>query len=116
MPWMLIAKGLIAGAVIVAVTSLMRLPKMERVGALVLTLPLVSILAFIALWHDQRQMDSIAKLARETLVLVPLGLPFFVPLAFAKQWGLGFYAAFALGVVLASACIGLWFWLGPKLQ
>jgi hypothetical protein len=48
-------------------------------------------------------------------VLVPLGLGFFVPFAWAKTWGLGFWPAFAAGTALASITIGLWFWLGPKL-
>jgi hypothetical protein len=51
---------------------------------------------------------------RETLILVPLGLPFFVPLAFAEGLGIRFWTAFGLGILLASGTIGLWFWLGPK--
>jgi hypothetical protein len=43
-----------------------------------------------------------------------LGLPFFVPLAFADKLRLGYWTAFGAGVVLASITIGLWFWLGPK--
>ena len=40
------------------------------------------------------------RLARETLVLVPLGLPFFIPLAFASRLGLGFWPALGAGIVL----------------
>jgi hypothetical protein len=59
-------------------------------------------------------MNGISRLARETLILVPLGLPFFVPLAFAHRLGLGFWSAFVVGVALASVTIGLWLWLGPR--
>ncbi|MHC5023246.1 MAG: hypothetical protein ACYTGG_04960 [Planctomycetota bacterium] len=111
--WMLIAKGVIAGVVVVLVTKVS--DAQPRIGALLLTLPLVSILAFLSKWHESPRMEPITALARETLVLVPLGLGFFVPFAWAKAWGLGFWAAFGLGVVLASITIGLWFWLGPKL-
>ncbi|HEX5103607.1 MAG TPA: hypothetical protein VFV87_07350 [Pirellulaceae bacterium] len=61
-----------------------------RVGAVVLTLPVVSILAFLAAWFQHRDLPAVSKLARETLVLVPLGLPCFLPLAFAERLGLGF--------------------------
>jgi len=47
-------------------------------------------------------------------VLVPLGLPFFVPLAWAGRLELNFWAAFALGLLLASISVGLWLWLGPR--
>ena len=56
-------------------------------------------------------MPAISRLARETPV--PLGLPFFVPLAYADRLGLSFRPAFAAGLVLASAVIGLWFRFGP---
>ena len=79
-----------------------------------MTLPVVSVIAFVAAWHQQHDLPAVSRLARETLVLVPLGLPFFVPLALAPRLGLGFYPAFGLGLVLASVTVGLWLWLGPQ--
>ena len=110
--WQLIVRGVIAGAVVVTASELAK--RSPRVGAVVLTLPLVSIVAFIAAWYRDRDLVSVSRLARETLVLVPLGLPFFLPLAFAHRLGLQFWTAFALGLVLAAATISLWLWLGPK--
>ena len=112
MTWMLIARGVIAGAVVVGVSVLA--DRYPRWGAFLLTLPLVSILAFVAAWQAGRDVASISRVARETLVLVPLGLPFFVPLAFAGRLGLGFWSALGLGLALASATVGLWMWLGPR--
>ena len=110
--WMLLARGIIAGAVVVGVTLLSQ--RSARLGAFLLTLPLVSILAFIASWSQRRDIAGISQVARETLVLVPLGLPFFVPLALADRLGLGFWSAFSLGLLLASITVGLWLWLGPR--
>jgi hypothetical protein len=112
--WMTLLRGVIAGAVVIGVTELAK--RSPRVGALLLTLPLVSILAFVMSWTKLRDMQTIARLARETLVLVPLGLPFFVPLAFSARLGLGFWPACVLGLALSSIAIGLWFWLGPDLS
>ena len=64
-------------------------------------------------WQQQHDLPTISCLARETLVLVPLGLPFFLPLAFAERMGRSFWSATALGLVLASFTIGAWFALGP---
>ncbi|MDA1049352.1 MAG: hypothetical protein O3C40_02590 [Planctomycetota bacterium] len=111
MIWTLV-KAIISAAVIVAVAEVSgRIP---RLGALLLTLPIVSILAFIMTWTKEGEMTTIAQLARETLVLVPLGLPFFIPFALANRTGLSFWPTFAIGVLLASITIGLWFRFGPS--
>ena len=110
--WWTITKTLIAAGIITAVSEIAN--RYARLGALLLTLPIVSILAFIFTWTGQRDLPAISRLARETLVLVPLGLPFFLPLGFAGRLGLSFWPAFLIGILLASLTIGLWFWLGPS--
>ena len=105
-------RAIIAGLVVAGVSELAG--RFPRTGALLLTLPIMSIVAFIAVWNKEQELDTVARLARETLVLVPLGLPLFVPIAFSERLGLGFWSALVAGVVLASATIGLWFWLGPQ--
>jgi hypothetical protein len=84
-----------------------------RVGALLLSLPLMSILAFLAAFLQHRDLPTVSRLAKETLILVPLGLPFFLPLAFAQRLGLEFWSALALGVFLASVTIGAWLIWAP---
>lgn len=110
--WSILLKTMISAAIIVSVSEVAN--RLPRFGALLLTLPLVSMLAFILTWTEYRELTTISRLARETLILVPLGLPFFIPLGFANRLGLGFWPAFGSGIALTSATIGLWFWLGPK--
>jgi hypothetical protein len=98
--------------IIAAVSELSR--RAPRLGALLLTLPLISVLAFGAAWFKDHDLKAVSKLARETLILVPLGLPFFVPLAYADRLGLNFWSAMIAGLILASITIGLWFAYGPK--
>jgi hypothetical protein len=112
MPWWgNLLRVAIAASVVVAVAEVSR--RYPRAGALLLSLPLVSVLAFLFAWFQHRDLPAISKLARETLVLVPLGLPFFVPLAFADRLGLTFWPAVAAGLVLASLTIVAWLLLAP---
>lgn len=106
-------RAIVAGLVVAVVSQVA--DRFPRLGALLLTLPVVIIVAFIAVWWKDQQLETISQLARETLILVPLGLPFFLPLAFSERLGLGFWGAFCLGIILASTTIGLWFAFGPKL-
>ena len=81
-------KAIISAAVIVAVAEVAG--RYPRLGALLLSLPLVSMLAFIMLWTKEGEVAPIAQLARETLVFVPLGLIFFIPFALSNRIGLSF--------------------------
>jgi hypothetical protein len=108
MGW-IVTKTLIAGLTVAAVSEVGA--RWPRLGAVILTLPIVSILAFVATWLQARDLPAVSRLARETLILVPLGLPFFVPLAFAKPLGLGFWPALGAGLAAATATIGAWLWL-----
>ena len=110
--WWIILKTAIAAVIIVAVSEVSQ--RLPRLGAILLTLPIVSVIAFVFLWQQYRDLPAVSRLARETLVLVPLGLPFFLPLAFAERLGLGFWPAFITGLALATVTIGLWIWLGPS--
>ena len=110
--WQLILRGVVAGAIVVAVIAVSN--RSPKLGAFLLTLPVVSIIAFVMAWSARRDLAGISRLARQTLVLVPLGLPFFMPLAFAQKLGLGFWSAFLSGLALASVTVGLWLWLGPE--
>ena len=109
--WWVVIKTAIAAAIIVAVSDVSH--RQPRLGAFLLTLPIVSLIALVMSWQQHRDLPAISRLARETLVLVPLGLPFFVPLAFAQRFGLDFWPAFVIGLVVTTATIGLWLWLTP---
>jgi hypothetical protein len=106
-----IVRVLLVAVIVVVVADLSK--RYPRAGALLLSLPLVSILAFLVAWFQYRDLPAISKLARETLILVPLGLPFFLPLAFAQRLGLDFWSALLAAVVLATLTIGIYLVLAP---
>ncbi|MDP1561076.1 MAG: hypothetical protein Q8M16_06740 [Pirellulaceae bacterium] len=110
MAWFVVK--LIISAILIAVVSEIA-TRMPRLGALLLTLPLISIITFIMTWYKSHNMVAISKLATETLILVPLGLPFFVPLALSSRTGLTFWPSFLLGFFLAAVTIGLWLRFAP---
>ncbi len=109
-----ITKALVSAAILVAVTEISR--RFPRWGAVLLMLPLVNMLAFIMSWTNYHDLPAVSRLARETLILVPLTLLFFVPFAFAEQWGLRFWPAFMLGLSATLLVIGFWIWLGPQIS
>lgn len=109
-----IVRVLVSAIILVAVAELSK--RQPRLGAILLTLPLISILAFTMSWFEHRDLAVISKLAKETLVLVPLTLPFFVPLAFADRLQFGFWPAMLGGILLASLAVGLWVVFGPNTQ
>ena len=48
---------------------------------------------------------------RDRLILVPLSLPFFVPLAFADRLHLTFWPAFAIGLALVTVAVTTYLWV-----
>jgi hypothetical protein len=106
-----IVRVLLVATIVVVVAELSK--RNPRAGALLLSLPIVSILAILVGWFQHHDLPAISRLARETLVLVPLGLPFFIPLAFAQRLGLGFWSALVAGLVLASVTIVSWLLFAP---
>ena len=109
-----LARVLIAAVVIVGVSEVAG--RMPRIGALILSLPITSMLAFIFTWAHDRNIATISTLSRETLILVPLTLVFFVPLAFAERLQINFWLAFLLGTIAAGLCVFLWFLFGPSMR
>ncbi|MEI7687786.1 MAG: hypothetical protein WCL32_22500 [Planctomycetota bacterium] len=109
---MFIVRTMIAGLVIGVVSEISS--RSPRIGAVLLTLPIVSIMAFLMTWAKDHDLKNLQQLSRETLVLVPLGLPVFLPLAFAERLGLGFWSALAAGLALGLLTIGSWLLFGPS--
>ena len=107
-----IVRVAIAAIIIVIVSDLSK--RFPRYGALLLSLPLISVLAFLFSWFQHRDLAAISRLSRETLVLVPLGLPFFLPFVFATRLGLTFWSSLGAGIALATLTIGAWLAFAPS--
>lgn len=83
----------------------------KRVGpfwaAVLIAMPLTSILAMSLTYWDTRDSLLMAEFARSILIIVPVSLVFFVPFALARHTHLGFAANMALGLALLALAIAL---------
>ena len=102
---------IISSAVIITFVSEIS-GRMPKIGALILSLPVVSIIAMIFIWLKEKNLEPIVILSREMFVLVPIGLILFMPLAFGEALGLGlnFWAALGLGIVLCGFALSFYFY------
>jgi hypothetical protein len=105
----LLLNGLIAGLIVVAVTEIAR--RYPRVAEVILAVPLIVFAVYAVMYLRDPDLAPISKMARQMLVLVPLSLPFFVPLAFAHRLHLTFWPAFTLGLALVILTVGAYLWL-----
>ena len=62
---------------------------------MILAVPLVVFAVYAFMYLREPNLAPIARMARQMLILVPLSLPFFVPLAFAEHLHLTFWPAYA---------------------
>ncbi|KQM21352.1 DUF3147 family protein [Novosphingobium sp. Leaf2] len=100
----LIARALLSGAMIVAIAEVgKRLPAM---GALIASLPLVSVLGMILLWQARPDAQNMAVHAQATFWYVLPSLPMFLLIPFALRHGLGFWPSLGLGCLL-TVCLYL---------
>lgn len=105
--------ALLMGLVVAAVSEVAR--RFPRLGSLILTLPIVIPAVFVVMYLRDRNLAPVARLARETLILIPLGLPFFAPIALAPRLGIGFWPALAAGLSLVGLTVGSYLLVAPKM-
>jgi hypothetical protein len=72
-------------------------------GAVLASIPLVSVIAMIWLYVDTRDVDKVARLATGIFWLVLPSLVLFVTLPLLLRGGVAFYPSLALSVALTVA-------------
>lgn len=107
-----VTKALISGAIIAAASEVAK--RSPPLGAVILSLPLISLLAFVWLWRDTADKEAIASLSQSTFWFVLPTLPMFLVLPALLRHGLTFWSALALSCVLTVGLYLLTVWLLPK--
>lgn len=69
-------------------------------GALLVVLPLTSLLTMSFLYAENRDNELVTRFARDVLLLVPVSLVFFLPFLFESRTRFGFVPNLAIGIVL----------------
>jgi hypothetical protein len=87
----LVLKAGLSGVIIAVVSEVAR--RAPALGALILSLPLVSLLAFIWLWRDSGDSARIAALSESTFWYVLPTLPMFLVLPALLRHGVDFWIA-----------------------
>ena len=99
MDWFnLIGKGLFSGAVIVTASEIAK--KSTIFGALVISLPLASIMSMTWLYNDTKDTSQVADFAESIIWLVIPSMVLFVTLPFLLRRGWEFEYAMAVGIIM----------------
>jgi hypothetical protein len=89
--WYLVFKSLLSGVLIMAVSEIAK--RSPSFGALVASLPLVSVLAMVWLWQETKDGERLAAHANATFWMVLPSLPMFLLLPLLIHRGTSFYLA-----------------------
>lgn len=105
-------KAVVSGLLIAAASTLAK--RYPGFGALVASLPLVSVLGMMWLWHDRPDAANMAAHAGATFWYVLPSLPMFLLIPALLRAGVGFWPALATGCALTIALYATMTWLGPR--
>jgi hypothetical protein len=95
------ARTLLSGVMIAAVSTVAR--RFPAAGALIASLPLVSVLGMIWLWHDRPDAANMAAHAEATFWYVIPSLPMFLLIPALLRRGVDFWPALIAGCALTIA-------------
>jgi hypothetical protein len=109
----LVVKAALSGAIIMLVSEVAQ--RRPALGALIVSLPLVSILSILWLWRDTGDSARIAAHAEATFWLVLPTLPMFLVLPALLRSGVDFRFALAASCALTVMLYVGMIWFLPKL-
>lgn len=108
----LLLKALLSGAVVAAASELAR--RSSLLAAIVISLPLTSILAAIWLYRDSRDPAEVSSLAWSILWVIVPSLVFFVVLPVALR-RFDFWPSLLLAGASTALAYGIWIWTVRRL-
>jgi hypothetical protein len=108
----LIIKAALSGIIIAIVSEVAK--RFPGFGALIASLPLVSVLGMIWLWRDKPDVANMAAHVEATFWFVLPSLPMFLLMPWMLRSGANFWLSLAVGCALTIALYLLMTWVGPK--
>jgi hypothetical protein len=108
----LFVKASLSGIIIAAASEVAR--RYAGFGALIASLPLVSLLGIIWLWRDTKDPDRIADHAFATFWFVLPSLPMFLLVPMMLKRGMPFWPALLIGCVVTVLLYSATTWALPR--
>jgi hypothetical protein len=109
----LLIKAAVSGIIIAIISEVAK--RNPGFGALIASLPLVSLLGAVWLWHDKPDTGNMAAHLEATFWFVLPSLPMFLVMPWLLRQGMAFWTALLIGCVLTvSLYLGMT-WLGPRI-
>jgi len=108
-----VAKALLAGVMIAAIAEVGR--RLPTMGALIASLPLVSILGMTFLWMARPDAENMARHAEATFWYVLPSLPMFLLIPAMLRHGMNFWLTLAIGCALTVVLYLGMMQVGPRL-
>lgn len=112
MPYLLI-KAAVSGLLIALASEVAR--RHPGWGGLIVSLPLVSLLAFLWLWRDTGDPERVAQLSTSIFWFFLPSMPLFLVLPLLLRAGLGFWLSLGIGCMLTLALYAGMAWLAPRI-
>jgi uncharacterized membrane protein (GlpM family) len=103
-------KALVSGAIVAAASEVAR--RSSLLGAILISLPLTSILAAVWLYRDTGDAEEVSALSWSILWVIVPSLVFFVVLPLALRSDLSFWAALPLACAATALAYAAWVLLG----
>ena len=97
----LVIKAALSGIIIAIVSEVAK--RNPGFGALIASLPLISVLGMIWLWRDKPDVANMAAHVEATFWFVLPSLPMFLAVPWLLRHGVSFWVALGLGCVLTVA-------------
>ena len=108
----MVLKAAVSGVLIAIISEVAK--RQPGFGALIASLPLVSVLGMMWLWKDTQDPDRMAAHAGATFWFVLPSLPMFLLIPFLLRRGLPFWPTLLAGCALTVALYSLMTWVGPR--
>jgi len=98
-------KIMLSAMIIVAVSEIAK--RSSLLGALLASLPLTSLLAFVWLYLDTGDVQKVSNLSSDIFWLVLPSLPLFLLLPLLLKMGWGFWMSLAAAILVTAGCYGI---------
>lgn len=105
-------KAALSGIIVAAVSETAK--RYPGFGGLIASLPLVSVLGMMWLWHDTHDPVRMAAHVSGTLWFVAPSLPMFALIPYLLKRGVPFWPSLAAGCVLTMVLYAAMVWAAPR--